>query len=357
MSRLAPRALGVSRVLLYARFFRYLLWEFRWSVGVFWGLVLVGGLVLWLFYHDSAGLTRGYAESCYAVFMLVFLEPYLEFPREWYLQPFFFIVPVIGLAAVADSLVRLGYLLFTRKQDLPEWHRMVASLYRNHIIVVGVGKVGLRIIRGLLALKEPLVAIERAGENHFLEEVRDCGVPVIVGDGRQRKVLEQAGVMRARSIIVATSDDLSNLDSALTARDVQPGIHVVLRLFDDSLAGKVSGAFAMPVISTAQVAAPAFIAAATGRQVYHEFKLAGQQVYLIDLRIRGDGGLVGRTVGEVQSSLRVNVVMHQGASGVNVNPGHDVSLLAGDMVLVIAPMEQLREFESANAPRGPDIAE
>jgi voltage-gated potassium channel len=349
MSRLTPRELGPPRVWMYARFCRYLLWEFRWSVGVFWGLVLGGGFLLWLFYHDSDGRAHGFAESCFAVFLLIFLEPYFDFPQEWYLQPFFFLVPVIGLAAVADSLVRFGYLLFSRKQDLPEWQRMVASLYRNHIIVVGVGKVGLRILRGLIELHEPVVAIERHGDCHFLEEIRECGVPVIVGDGRNRKVLEQAGVVHARAIIVATSDDLANLDSALTARDLHPNLNVVLRLFDDSLATKVSGAFSMPVISTAEVAAPAFIAAATRRQVYHQFTMAGQQVHLIDVRVRGDGGLAGRNVGDVQKSTQVNIVMHQGIDGVDVNPSHDVVLRAGDMVLVIAPMEQLRGFEAANA--------
>lgn len=351
MIRLARQSFGTSRVVMYARFLRYLAWEFRWSIGIFWTLVLGGGLLLNMCYHDADGQSRGYVESCYAVFLLVFLEPYLDFPREWYLQPFFFAVPVIGLAAVADSLVRLGYLLFSRKQDLPEWQRMVASLYRNHIIVVGTGKVGLRIVRGLLELREPVVVIERSPECGFLDELRDHDVPVLIGDGRQRKILEQAGVTQARSIILATSDDLSNLDSALTARDLNPRIRVVLRLFDDSLASKVSGAFHMPVISTAHVAAPAFIAAATDRQVYQEFQLAGRQVYLIDQRINAAGRLAGRTVGDIQSAYDVNVVMHQGEAGVNVNPRHDVPLRHGDTVLVIAPMERIRAFEEANSAR------
>lgn len=351
MIHLTRQSFGTSRVVMYARFMRYLAWEFRWSIGVFWSLVLGGGLLLTLCYHDAEGQSRGYLESCYAVFLLVFLEPYLDFPREWYLQPFFFVVPVIGLAAVADSIVRLGYLLFSRKQDLPEWQRMVASLYRNHIIVVGSGKVGLRIVRGLLELREPVIVIERSAECGFLDELRDHDVPVLIGDGRQRKVLEQAGVGSARSIILATSDDLSNLDSALTARDLNPNIRVVLRLFDDSLAGKVSGAFHMPVISTAHVAAPAFIAAATDRQVYQEFRLAGQQVYLVDQRIQAAGQLVGRSVGDIQAAYDVNVVMHQGDAGVNVNPGHAIQLAAGDTVLVIAPMDRIRAFEEANAAR------
>jgi Trk K+ transport system NAD-binding subunit len=175
-------------------------------------------------------------------------------------------------------------------------------------------------------------------------------VPVIQGNGRNEKVLAQAGVPRARAVIAATSDDLANIDAGLTARDLNPTARIVVRLFDESLARKITGAFAMPAISTAQVSAPAFIAAATGRKVYQPFQLAGQEVHLTDLTVRPDGGLVGRTVGEIQAGNQVNIVMHQGAGGVNVNPAHAVTLGPGDTVLVIAPMDRLVAMEAQNHP-------
>jgi Trk K+ transport system NAD-binding subunit len=333
---------------LYVRYAWYLVREFRWPIGVFSALVLLGGLLLRTLYHRHE-LT--YPQACYEVFLLIFLQADLDdFPDEWYLQPTFFLLPIVGLGAVADSVVRLAYLIFAQKRKLPEWQRMVASLYRKHIVIVGVGKVGLRIIRGLLDLCEPVVAIERQESSLFLDEVRDRGVPVITGDGRQQKTLEQAGVKQARAIILATDDDLTNLDGALTARDIHPGIHVVMRLFDDTLAEKVGGAFSMPAISASQVAAPAFIAAATGRKVYHEFQLDNRRVHLTDLTIRAGGSLVGRSVGDIQADKEVNIVMHRGPSGVNVNPGHDLVLAASDTILVIAPMERLVDLESANQP-------
>ena len=70
-------------------------------------------------------------------------------------------MPVVGLGALADSVVRLAYLMFTQKQRLPEWQRMVASLYRNHVVVVGVGKVGYRVIQGLVEEREAVVAIDQ----------------------------------------------------------------------------------------------------------------------------------------------------------------------------------------------------
>jgi Trk K+ transport system NAD-binding subunit len=283
---------------------------------------------------------------------MVFGESGLQLPDEWYLQPLFYLVPIIGLGAVADSVVRLAYLMFTQKQRLPEWQRMVASLYRDHVVVVGVGKVGYRVVEGLVAMREAVVGVESAAESPLLDAVHDLGVPVIQGNGRLEKVLLEAGVPQARAVILATDDDLTNIDAGLTARDLNPTARVVVRLFDESLARKIAGAFAMPAISTAQVAAPAFIAAATGRKVYQPFQLAGKEVHLTDLTVRADGGLVGQTVGGVQREHVVNIVMHQGPTGVDVNPAHEVRLCAGDTVLVIAPMDRLVALEAANREGG-----
>jgi Trk K+ transport system NAD-binding subunit len=330
---------------VYVRFARYLLWEFRWPLGVFTGLVLGGGLVLHLGYHREY---VAYPRACYAVFLMIFLESGLDFPDEWYLQPLFFLLPIIGLGAVADSVVRLAFLVFTQKQQLPEWQRMVASLYRNHIIVVGLGKVGYQIIKGLIALGETVVAVDMAEQTELREDAVSLGVPIIQGNARHAKTLEQAGVKVARAVIMATSDDLTNLDGGLTARDLNPGALIVLRLFDESLASRVTGAFAMPTISTAQVAAPAFIAAATGRKVYQEFRLGSRPLHLTDVTLEPAGRLVGQSVGAVQASHQVNIVMHQGPAGVNINPGHETVLGPGDSILVIAPIERLLALEAGN---------
>ncbi len=343
-----PRVRTPVRLRMYLRFMTLVLWEFRWPLAVFWTLVLGGGLILHCFYDHER---LSFARACHGVFLMIFLESSLDFPEEWYLQPLFFLFPVLGLGAIADSIIRMAFIIFTRKQNLPEWNRMLASLCRNHFIVIGIGKVGYQVVKGLVEMRETIVAIEMASGAPLLGELFDKGVPVIQGNARMTSVLEQAGVRHARAVIITTSDDLTNLDAAITARDLNADAKIVLRLFDETLATKVAGAFAMPTISTSQVAAPAFIAAATGRKIYQGFQLAGQQVHLTDITICPTGRLVGRTVGDVQSDKRINIVMHQGALGVNVNPDPQILLLPGDTILVIAPLEPLLMLESVNQAR------
>jgi Trk K+ transport system NAD-binding subunit len=280
--------------------------------------------------------------------MVFFETGNVSFPREWYLQVFFFLVPVVGLGAVADSVVRLGYFIFTAKQKLQEWHIMNASMTRNHLVVCGAGKVGYRIILELLSMKEDVVVIERKTDSPLVEELRDRGVTILHGECRSRKMLEQANVAHAKSIILATDDDLANIDSALTAREIKPDIRVVVRLFDDTMADKVATAFRMPAISTSACAATAFIAAATERNIFTSFQLGGRQLHLADLIVNGRAKLPGRTVGDIQKEFEINVVMHVSGGRTDVNPSHATSLKPEDHVVLIASIENLTRLEALN---------
>ncbi|HEV3026462.1 MAG TPA: NAD(P)-binding protein, partial [Planctomycetota bacterium] len=276
---------------------RYILREFRWPLVVFAALVLLGGALF------SGTMHLPYGKACFGVFMLIFVQPSLDFPENWLDQALFFIIPIVGLGAVADSVVRLGYLIFSSKRKLQEWWIMEASTYRNHIVLCGLGRVGYRIVEELLAVQEPVVAIEKDGDSMFVEEMQDRGVPVLIGEARLKKNLMLANLVTARAIILATNDDLANLDAALTARDIKPDIKVVLRLFDDTLATKVAAQFHMPVISTSQVSAPAFVAAVTGRSVHQCFQMDGRTIHLADLRV---SKLPARTIAALQKEFGVS---------------------------------------------------
>src|SRR5262245_31639425 len=133
---------------------KYMLREFRWPLVVFGGLVLLGGA---LFSQTMPNMS--YGRACYGVYMLIFVQPYLDWPEhQWYNQLLFFVIPIIGLGAVADSVVRLGYLIFARKRRLQEWWIMEASICRNHVVLCGLGRVGYRIAEELLTAKESVVA-------------------------------------------------------------------------------------------------------------------------------------------------------------------------------------------------------
>jgi len=155
----------------------------------------------------------------YGTFSLVFFQSSLEFPRQPWLEVLFFVIPVVGWR-VGDGVLRFGVMLFNKRARKEEWQVALASTYRDHVIVCGLGKLGYRVVLQLLEFGEEVVGVESVADRPFVGILRGMNVPVVVSDARQRDVLVQAGVRYAAALIACTQDDLANLDIALDAREL-----------------------------------------------------------------------------------------------------------------------------------------
>ena len=82
---------------------------------------------------------------------------------------------------------------------------------RDHVVVVGLGQVGLRLCELLRALSIPVVAIERDAEAPDVARAKAGGLPVVIGSGSSREVLRRVSIQRARAIAAVTSDELENI--------------------------------------------------------------------------------------------------------------------------------------------------
>ena len=70
---------------------------------------------------------------------------------------------------------------------------------RHHVIVVGMGQLGVRLCAQLMALNIPVVGVERDRSAAFLSLARQLGIPVFIGDGTERRVLEKLRLSRCRA--------------------------------------------------------------------------------------------------------------------------------------------------------------
>ncbi len=227
---------------------RVLVRQFRWSLTAFVVLFGLSATCLHFLYVAPGTAQRGlsWPRAIHATLYMVFLEHTLEFPDQPPLvQALFFIVPVAGVVVLADSLVRFGVALFNRHERKEAWQVALASTYRDHVIVCGLGRLGYRVVQQLLALDEEVVGVEIDPNNPFLPELQSRHIPVLVADARQSKTLMRANVQLASAIAICTQDDLANLDIALDARELNPGIKVVLRMFDSRLAERIQRGFAI----------------------------------------------------------------------------------------------------------------
>jgi voltage-gated potassium channel len=96
---------------------------------------------------------------------------------------------------------------------------------RDHVVVCGWGRVGKAIARDLAAMGGEPVVID-------IDATRLEGAPYpfVVGDATDDKVLERAGVLRARAVVAALETDAGNLFVTLSARAMRPELFIVARV-------------------------------------------------------------------------------------------------------------------------------
>lgn len=188
--------------------------------------------------------------------MNLFGEPLVS-PRVWYLAAVEALFPLLGFVLIGEGIIRLGMLMFSRRLGEKEWMTVMASTFRDHIIICGLGHLGYRLLGQLTAQSRHLVVIERDANNINLGHARDAGAAVLIYDMRDDHSLRDAGVEHARVIVVASNDDLANIEVALDARRINPNIKVLLRLYDQRIADKFKDAGIIDeAFSSAALAAP-----------------------------------------------------------------------------------------------------
>ena len=306
-------------------------------------LLLIGGL---LFQRLEPEKHHSLAKAMYYTWALVFAQAPEDFPDALALQVMFFVVPALGLAVILEAIVDCALILRDRRRNERSWCKVMAASLSNHVIQIGLGKLGYRVFCLLRQLGQQVAVIERNAGNQFLEDVRRDGSPLFIGDARREALLGDAHAATARCIILATNDDLANLEIALDARRINPRIRVVLRMFDQNMADKIKSGFNLQVaMSQSAISAPAFVLAALERPVVSSLMVDDQLVVMERWPVQSDSVFCGRTVGEIMAAHALAVVEHRPATGPRrLFPAPDVRVASGDEVLVQGLFESLRRL-------------
>jgi voltage-gated potassium channel Kch len=152
-------------------------------------------------------------------------------------------------------------------------NEFLAKRLRGHVVVCGLGQVGVAVARDLQRRGIPVVAVDPAAcdEQHRELHLR-C--PLIAGDSTSPVVLVRAGIDRARALVACTSNDALNLEVGLTAQDTverrraDRPLRLVLRCFDPDLARRIHAVSDDYILlSEAQITAPLFVRRALAHAV------------------------------------------------------------------------------------------
>ena len=266
-------------------------------------------------------------------------------------EPAWLIIFAVGLMITGALFVAVFFALLTnmlvsrRIEESLGLQRIVAL--RGHILVIGLGTIGLRVVRKLHDLGREVAVIEKDEHNRHLGQVRALRVPVMIADATLPEVLASARLAAASAVAVLTSDDLANLETGLAVRD-QLGarwreVPVVLRIFDPQLAHSVKETFGFRnVRSTAALAAPWFVGAALGLDVLSTFYAGDEPLLVARLTVTPGGGLHGLQMHELAARTRVLALRRAADRAVLEHPPRRATRFEpADEAYLIGPYDEL----------------
>lgn len=222
------------------------------------------------------------------------------------------------------------------------------SKLRDHFIICGAGRVGSHLVRGLLGGSETFIVIERDPQK--VAELTDLGVIVLVRDATLEESLREAGVEHARGLAACLPDDADNVYVVLTARDLNPHMHIVARAAEEQAEPKLIRAGANRVVAPTIIGGHRMAMALTkpavddflGSITANKLELAFEQ-----LEVDAASTLAGRKLSEttIRSELDIVVVsIRRGDGEILFNPSGEAMIQNGDLLIAIGNAESLMKL-------------
>jgi Trk K+ transport system NAD-binding subunit len=263
-----------------------------------------------------------------------------------YLRVIAILVMICGTALMAILYALVTEFLVSRRIartfGLPQ-----AVTMTDHVIVVGLGSLGIAVVEHLIARGRPVVVIERNTVNRHIARARALGVPVIIQEATQPQTLQSANLNAARGVAVLTSDEYANIESGLAIRgalgDQTERVPIVMRVFDRRLGAMLEQRMRFRhVRSVSAVAAPWFVGAALGLKVMATFTVDQEAFIAGRLTVRAEGGLAGMSMLDLPVRARVMALTREG--GLEHLPWGKTTLEAGDDAYVVGPPEDVLQL-------------
>lgn len=284
----------------------------------------------------------------YDVLLLTFFEQPIPFVDDWRLVPVFFGLPILGLLVIVDGAIRLGSLVVHARSYSREWQKLVASSYHDHVIICGLGNVGKRVIDHLVNFEDEIVCIESNEDSKFIADMEKAQIPVVIADATRPSSLEKANIKNAKALMALTDRDLSNLETALTARELNPDIRIVMRMFDQTLADKVKNSLGVEcVYSTSALSAPVFAQSVVSENLLSSFQFGSTLINAYQMVIDKSSNFVGLKIDDVRSRYETTVLMHQRGDCVDWNPPTDIELAPDDKLLIVTESDNIKNLLAA----------
>ncbi len=255
---------------------------------------------------------------------------------------------LFGLTVLAQAVIQSEMVeALSQRRKIKEMEKL-----EGHYIVCGAGRVGRRIIRNLEHQELPHVIIER-NENR-LSELDPNSTHVIVGDATSEENLIRAGVTNAKGLASCLPDDAANVYVVLTARGLNPDLHIVARAVEEQAEPTLIRAGASRVVAPTIIGSQS-MARALLKPAIADFmdSIVAETLDLVFEEVAIDSGsqYAGRILRDtnIMSELSLIVVAIRRKDGVlTFQPNGETEINDGDLLIVIGKAESVQRLVEAN---------
>lgn len=118
----------------------------------------------------------------------------------------------------------------------------------GHVILCGFGRYGTEVVKHFKLHKVPFVIIEASAQ--VVQTIKErADLLYLHGDATHDEILELAGIKQAKSLITTLPDDAENVYVSLSARQLNPDLHIISRALNQKSEAKLKLAGANEVIT------------------------------------------------------------------------------------------------------------
>lgn len=263
----------------------------------------------------------------------------LQLNLPWWLHLFSFSLTVTGTIFVGILYAMLTEKILSSRFQFSKSRPAVPQ--QDHVVVIGLGRVGQRVAKLLQDFKQPVVGLNNTAlDTNVLPDL-----PMIVGDFTA--CLKKAYLQTAKSVLVATDDEMLNMEVGLMAHAVNPTGGLVIRTFEQGLSNNLAQMLPdAQVLCAYALAAEAFAGAAFGENIASLFRLNNQTILVTEYYIEPDDTLHDLLLAEVAYGYGVVPVLYQKEQEApKFMPSDDIRLAVGDRMVVLATSNGLRRIE------------
>ena len=219
---------------------------------------------------------------------------------------------------------------------------------KDHFILCGYGKVGQEIARVFAEEQVSFVAIDNDPESTARAEEDD--IPYLLADATSDDVLKEAGLERARGLVIALASDADTTYIALSARQLRSDLFIEARASGSEAEAKLKKAGANRIISPDSIGARRMAMLALRPAVVDFFDTVthrrGRELQMENIAVRGKSCLVGQPVDEVRQRTRAAILAISKKSGkLLANPAASEVLEGGDIMIAMGTSDQLASLE------------